>query len=124
MAQAVDLVVYQCILFDIHILAGNVCLGLIIIVIGNKIFNGAVGKEFAHFRANLCRKRFVWLKYKRRSAGARYDVCHGKGLARTGDAKQGLHFPARGNTGGKGSNSLRLISRRGVFAFQDKIAHF
>ena len=61
MAQAVNFIVDKGILLDIHILARNVRLGLVVVVVGNEIFHSGIGKEFTHLGADLRRQGFVGL---------------------------------------------------------------
>ena len=57
--EAVDLIVYERVLFNVHILSGDVSLGLIIIVIGNEVFYGVFGEELTELGAKLCRECLV-----------------------------------------------------------------
>lgn len=65
-AQAVDLLVYRGILFNIYILSGDVCLGLIVVVIRHEEFDGVLGEERAEFGAELCGKGLVVGEHERR----------------------------------------------------------
>ena len=49
--ELVYLVVDESVLFDIYILAGHVCLGLIVVVVGNEIFDRVFGEKLAEFGA-------------------------------------------------------------------------
>ena len=51
MAQAVDLIVDQRVLLNVHILAGNVGLRLVVVVVGNKILHRRIRKKGAEFGA-------------------------------------------------------------------------
>ena len=90
MAQALYLIVYGAILFNKSIRVRNVGLGLIIIVIGNEIFNSVLREELSELTAQLRRKRLVMREYKRRTVDAGDHIGHRKGLARAGDTEQHL----------------------------------
>ena len=82
-AQFVYLVVYGSVLLDINVLAGHVRFRLIIIVVGNEVFNCIVREEFPKFRAKLCGKGLVMCKHQSGSVYIGYDVSHSKGLTTT-----------------------------------------
>ena len=109
--ELVYLVINHCVLFDINILAGNISLGLIIIIIRNKIFNRVFGEKFTELTAKLCGKCFVMSKDKGRAVDSCDYICHGKCLTRACNAEQGLIFQSRIDACGKLFYSLRLISR-------------
>ena len=58
MAQAVDFIVDGGVLLDIGIGGSNIRLGLVIIVIADKIFYGVVGKKRAKLTVQLGRLSF------------------------------------------------------------------
>ncbi|KFB74344.1 MAG: hypothetical protein AW09_000373 [Candidatus Accumulibacter phosphatis] len=89
-AHLLDVLVDRRILFDEQVACRNISLGLVVVVIGNKILDRVVGKELAEFGIELCSERLVGCQHQRRTAGSRDDVGHGVGLARAGDAEQGL----------------------------------
>lgn len=90
MTQLVNLVVYGKVLFNIGIGAGNIGLGLIIIIIAYKKLHAVIGKKLAHFVAKLRRERFIMRKYQRGPADVFDDIRHGKGLAAARYAQQHL----------------------------------
>ena len=59
MAQLVYFVVYCRVLFNIGVAAGYIRLGLVVIVIADKILNRVFREKFAELRAQLCGKGFV-----------------------------------------------------------------
>ncbi len=65
--KSVYLLVYQRVLFYILILPGDVRLGLIIIVVGDKILHRILGKEFPELTAKLCGKGLVMRKHECRA---------------------------------------------------------
>ena len=66
-AQALDFVVDGGILFNIRVRVGDVRLGLIVVVVGDKILDGVFREKFAELRAQLRRERFVVRQHKRRA---------------------------------------------------------
>ena len=112
MAQFVDFIVDCGNFFDIRIRGGNIRLRLIIVVIGDKIFNRAAGKEFPKLRAKLSGKRFVVRNDERGLLHTFDHFCHGKGFAAAGHAQQHLCFVAAQHTRRKLFYGLRLIALR------------
>ena len=120
MSQSVYLLVYQRVLFYILILPGDVRLGLIIIVVGDKILHRILGKEFPELTAKLCGKGLVMRKHECRAIQPRYHIRHGERLARTGDAEQRLRAVAVLYPANELVYRLRLIARRLKFGMQYK----
>ena len=112
MTQLVDLVVDHRVLLNVHILARNVRLGLIIVVVGHEVVDRVLGEEGAELGADLRGKRLVRLENQRRAAAGGDDVRHRKGLARPGDAEQGLEREPLFNTVDQSRDRFRLIAGR------------
>ena len=121
MAQLIYLVVDRAVLFDIGVGLGNVRLGLVVVVIRHEILNRIFRKELLELGAQLRREGFVVRENKRRAVETLDDVCHSKGLARTGHAEQGLLLVAGLNARNKLFNCLRLVACRFVFGMKLKI---
>ena len=66
-AQTLDLVVDGGILFDVGIRLGNICLRLVIVIVGNEVFHGVFRKKLAELRAQLRGERFVVRQHERRA---------------------------------------------------------
>ena len=111
-AEFVDFVVQAQVLFDIGIGGGNVALGLIIIVIGNKIFHAIFGEKLPEFIAELRGQRLVMRDDQRGLAHVLDDVRHGEGLAAARNAQQYLRAHAVQNALRQFFDCLRLIARR------------
>ena len=120
MTELIDLVVDERILLDIHILAGDIGLGLVIIVIGHEIFDRRIGEEGPHLRADLCGQRFVRLKDEGGSVDLGNDVGHGEGLARAGHAEKRLSALSGTKALDQRTDGLRLVARGAELAFQHK----
>ena len=123
MAQTVDLVVDRHIFFYICVRVGDIRLGLVIIVIGNKVFDRVFGEELAELRTKLSGKRFVVREHERRTVDVRDDVRHRECFSRTGNAEQRLFVRAFKHTLGQFCDRLRLISRRLVIRHEFEFVH-
>ena len=67
--------------FNIGVGACNVGLRLIVVIIGDEILNGVVGKEGFKLLKKLSRKGFVVSEDEGGLTGIGNDICHGEGLA-------------------------------------------
>ena len=90
MPKFIDLVVDHRVLFNVHILAGNIGFRLIIIVVRNKIFHRVVREKLAEFGTKLRGQRFIVRQHQRRAIGMRNDIGHSKGFAAAGYTEQRL----------------------------------
>ena len=59
MAELVYLIINSGVLFDIGIAPRYIRLGLVIVIVGYKIFNRILGEEFSELTAKLCGEGFV-----------------------------------------------------------------
>ena len=114
MAHLVDLVVDRGILLDEGVGGREVGLGLVVIVVGDEILNGVVGKELLELAVELGRQGLVGGEHQRRPAGAGDDVGHGKGLAGTGDPQQGLVPVAALDAFGQFLDGQGLVAAGGI----------
>ena len=89
-AHAVDLLVDGGFLLDIGVGARDIGLGLVVIVVGDEVFDGVVGEERLHLAIELGGQRLVGREDQGRALGAGDDLRGGEGLARAGDAEQHL----------------------------------
>ncbi len=89
-AHAVDLLVDGAVFFDEGVGAWDVGFGLVVIVIGDEIFDGVVWEELFHLAVELRRQGFVGGKNERRALGLFDDLRHGEGLAGASDAEKNL----------------------------------
>lgn len=110
--QLVELCIYAEILFYIYITYGQVCFGLIVIVIAYEITHRIVGEELFELAIQLGHQRFVMRKHQRWLLNLLNNVGNGKSLTRTGYAQQGLVFFSALNSFGKLPYSLGLITGR------------
>ena len=77
-------------LLDIGVGARDVGFRLVIVVIGDEIFDRVVGKEAPELAIELRRQRLVGREDQRRALRLLDHLRHGEGLARAGDAEQHL----------------------------------
>ena len=124
MPETFNFVIDGRILFDIGIGCRNVGLRLIVIIIGNKVFNGAVRKEFPELRTQLCSQGFIVRNDQRGALNLFDDGGHGVGFAGPGNAQQHLAGHSLLNAFGQGLNGLRLVALGLERGFENKTAFF
>ena len=90
MAQLVDLVVDGGVLLDVGVRLGDVGLGLVVVVVGDEILHRVMGEKLPEFGAQLGGQGLVVGQHQGGAVHPGDDICHGEGLARAGDAQQGL----------------------------------
>ena len=105
-----DVLVDRRILLDVQVARRHIGLGLVVVVIGDEVFDRVVGKELAKFRVELRSQRLVGGNDHRRAPGAGDDVGRGEGLAGPGDAKQRLPRHTRLEAVDQAADRLRLIA--------------
>ena len=112
MAHLVDLVVDGRILLDKGIGGGEVGFRLVVIVVGDEILHGIVGKQLLELAVQLGRQGLVGGDDKGRPVHRGNDMGHGEGLAGPGHAEKHLvPVPAK-DTLGKLGYGARLIAPR------------
>ena len=92
--KLVNLVIGRRILCDISIGGRDICLRLVVIVIGDKIFHCVLRKEFLHLSVKLCCQCFIVRKYQSWLIKLCDDVRHGERLTGTCDTQQSLELVA------------------------------
>ena len=118
MAHAVDLLVDGGVLLDVGVRAGNVGLGLVVVVVGDEILDRVVGKKALHLPVELRRQRLVGGQHQGRALHRGDHPGHGEGLAGAGDPEQNLIALAAGDRGGELGDGLRLIAGGRVFRLE------
>ena len=109
-AQTLDLVVDGGILFDVGIRLGNICLRLVIVIVGNEVFHGVFRKKLAELRAQLRSQRLVVRQDQRGPIHVGDDIRHGERLAGTGHAEQDLIAQAHVEALRQLLDGLRLVA--------------
>ena len=87
-AQLINLIIYRGILRYISVRLRHIRFRLIIIIVGDKILNGILREKFFHFSVQLPRQCLVVGNNQRRLIQRLNDICHRKGLSRTGHTQQ------------------------------------
>ena len=110
MAQLVDLLVDRGIFFDKGIGGGNVGFRLVIVVVGDEIFDGIVGEEFFELTEELGGQSLVRCQHQRGSLHSHNNIGHGEGFARAGNTEQDLVLITTSNPGNQFFDRLWLIA--------------
>ncbi len=124
MAQAVYLIVYCAVLFDVRVGGRNVRLGLIVVVVAYKEFHRVVRKKLAKLAAKLRRQCFVVRQHKSGLVYVCDNIRHSKCFTGACNAKQRLLLVAAENSLGKRGDRLGLITRGFVFGMKFKFMGF
>ena len=109
-AQLVDFVIDGRILCDIGIGRRHVSLRLVIVVVGDKVFYRIFREKFLELAVQLSSQGLIVRYDQSGLLQLLNDIGHGKGLAGTGHAQQGLKLVALLKTFDQGFYSLRLVT--------------
>ena len=112
MAQHLDLFVNRGVFLDICIALRHIRLGLIVVVVRDKIDHSVVGKKLLELARKLSGKRFIGSHDQRRLPQSLNSLSHREGLARTSHAQQNLIAISVPHTLHKRLNGLRLRTGR------------
>jgi len=105
-----DVIVDRGVLLDVGIRGHHVGLGLVVIVVADEVFHRVVREELAELAVELRGQRLVRRHHDGRSLDALDHVRDGEGLARPGDAEQGLRGQSGLEAGGQALDRLRLVA--------------
>ena len=94
-AHPVDLLVDLAFLLDIGVGAGDVGLGLVVVVVGDEVFDRVLGEEALELAVELGGQRLVRRQDDRRALRGFDDLGDGEGLAGAGGAEKHLVALAR-----------------------------
>ena len=109
-AHLLDVLVDRRILLDEEIARRHVGLGLVVVVVTHEILHRVLGEELAELGIQLGRQRLVVGQHQGRTAAAGDDIGHRVGLARAGDAQQGLEHQAVVDALDELADRLRLVA--------------
>src|SRR5205823_10166041 len=112
--QPRDVVVPGRVLLDVEVGLGDVRLGLVVVVVGDEVLDGAVREELPELVAELGRERLVVGDDERRPADLLDRPRHRRRLAGAGRADERLVALAGFDAGGERLDRLRLIGGRQV----------
>ena len=93
-SHLLDVFVDGAVLLDEQVALRHVGLGLVVVVVADEILDRVLREELAELAVQLRRQRLVGREDDGRPSQARDDVGHREGLARPGDAEQGLEGQA------------------------------
>ena len=113
-AQPLDLVVDRGVLLDEGIRLGNVGLGLVVIVVGDKVLDGVVRKQLAELGRELGCKRLVRLKYQSGTLQLLNQPGRGRALTRARRAHENDVLFAVSNARSQLPDRLGLVARRRI----------
>ena len=122
-AQALNLGVDGGVLFNKGIRVGDVRLGLVVVVVGDEVFDGVIRKKRAELLAQLRRERLVVRQHERRPLDLLDDLGHGIGLAAAGHAQQHLLTQAVLQPLGQRLDRLRLVAARRIVRYNLEFRH-
>ena len=115
-AELVQLLVDGGFLLDVEVAGGNVGFGLVVVVVGNEVFDGVVGEELLELVEELGGERLVVRENERGAVEVLDHLRHGEGLARAGDAEQDLVLLAGFDAGDEFFDGAALVAARLVVA--------
>ena len=109
-AHTLDLVVDGGVFLDVGVGARDVGFGLVVVEVGDEVFDRVGGEEVFELGVELSREGLVVRHDQGRLADVPDHVGHREGLARAGDPEEGLVLVAGFDGLGELGNSLRLIA--------------
>ena len=112
MAQHLDLFVNRGVFLDICIALRHIRLGLIVVVVRDKVDHSVVGKELFELARKLSGERFIGSHDQRWLPQGLNSLSHREGLARPSHAQQNLIAISVPHTLHKRLNGLRLRTCR------------
>ena len=120
-SQLVELVVDLKVFFNIGVGGWYVGLGLVVVVVGNEIFDGVVGEKLLELAIELRRQRLVVAHHQCGTVELCDDVGHGEGLAAARDTQQYLGTLAATYAVDQLLYGLGLVARRREIGFKLKV---
>ncbi len=121
-AHAVDLLVDRGILLDIGVGARDIGFRLVVVVIGDEVFDCVVGKEILELAVKLGGQRLVGRKDKRGALRLFDHLGHGEGLPGASDPEQNLRALVAPGALDQFGDRLRLIALRAEIRLDDEAA--
>ncbi len=122
-AKPVDLLVDRGVLLDVQVLAGDVRLGLVVVVVGDEVLHRVAREVGPELVAQLRRQRLVVGDDQRRLLDRLDRRRHRHRLARAGGAEQGHVALAGVDPLGQRRDRGGLISGRGVGGVEFELGH-
>ena len=123
MPEPVDVVVARRVLLDVEVGLRDVCLGLVVVVIGDEVLDRVCREELAELVAELRSQRLVVGDHERRSLQLLDQPRHRRRLARAGRTEKGLEAVARLERLDELADRARLVAGGGVGGGDAEILH-
>ena len=121
--QLVDLVIDRRVLGNIGVRLRHVGFGLIVIVIGNKVFDRVLGKELFHLPVKLSGQCFIVRDDQRRLVQCGDNIGHRKCLAGARNPQQRLELIPCAEAVHKFPDGPRLVTGRLIFRMKNEPVH-
>jgi hypothetical protein len=121
--QPVDLLVDGGVLLDVQIPARDVCLRLVVVVVGDEVLDRVLGEECPELVAQLGRERLVVGDHERRPLHSLDHAGHRHRLAGARCAEQRLEALALAHALGEGLDRLGLVGRRREHRVELEVGH-
>ena len=102
---------------------GDVGLRLVVVVVGDEILHRVIGEELPELGAQLGGQGLVVGQHQGGALDLLDDLGHGEGLARAGDAQEGLLVQTHLNAVGQRLNGLRLVAGGRILGNHFKFGH-
>src|SRR5580704_2811109 len=118
--QLIELIVHRRFLLDVNVARGNVGFRLVVVVIGDEVFDRIVREERLELVIELRRQRLVVRHDERGPVQVFDDLGHRKSFARAGDAQQHLVLLAVGNAARHRLNGGTLVALRFVRTYKSE----
>ncbi len=122
-AQLVDLLVDRGVLLDEGVGDRDVGLGLVVVVVGDEVLDGVVGKELLELAVELGGQGLVVGEHQGGALHRGHHVGHGEGLAAAGDPEQDLVGVAALDACGQLGDGLGLVAAGLVVGFEFEPCH-
>ena len=120
MPHAVDLLVDRGFLLDIGVGARDVGFGLVVVVVGDEIFDRVVGEERLELAVELRGQRLVRRQDQRRALRRLDHLGHGEGFARSRHAKKNLRAVVALDAFDQFADRLGLVALRLELGLDDE----
>ncbi len=122
-AEAVDFVVDRAVLFDVGVGAGDVGFRLVVVEVGDEVFDGVVREEALELGVELGGEGLVVAEDEDGAVLRGDDVGHGEGLAAAGDAEEALVLVAGAQGFEELADGLLLVAGRREVRLELEDAH-
>ena len=109
------------VLLDVGVRRRKVGFRLVVVVVGDEVLDGVLGKEVAEFAVKLGREGLVVAQDERRAVQVGNDVGHRKGLSRTRYTQQRVVLRAVADRPDDLGDGFRLVARGGIIGYEFEV---